>query len=98
MKPNCFECSYQRDVPGSANIACHHPSFKDFHNNPMMEIMGIFAGVGRVPPVQLHTDGIKVVGDPHGIKNGWFNHPLSFDPTWLEECNGFKGVEKELQK
>ena len=38
-----------------------------------------------------------VVGDPHGIKSGWFSHPFNFDPVWLEECTGFKQIpEKEL--
>lgn len=30
-----------------------------------------------------------VIGNQHGIKNGWFRWPLNFDPTWLESCNGF---------
>jgi len=33
----------------------------------------------------------KVKGNSHGIKNGWFAWPFNFDPTWLEECDGFKG-------
>ena len=32
----------------------------------------------------------KVKGNEHGIKSGWFCHPSNFDPTWLEECDGFK--------
>jgi len=32
----------------------------------------------------------KVVGDIYGISQGWFFWPINFDPTWLEECNGFK--------
>jgi hypothetical protein len=31
----------------------------------------------------------KVIGNPHGIKHGWFNWPLNFDPTWLISCDGF---------
>ena len=31
----------------------------------------------------------KVKGSQHGIRNGWFFHPLNFDPVWLDECNGF---------
>lgn len=31
-----------------------------------------------------------VTGDPHGIRQGWFNWPLSFDPVWLESCEGFE--------
>lgn len=35
----------------------------------------------------------KVVGNSHGIKNGWFFWPFNFDPVWLEECDGFEEVE-----
>lgn len=31
-----------------------------------------------------------VIGDEHGIKNGWFFHPLNFDPIWLRYCDGFE--------
>jgi len=31
-----------------------------------------------------------VKGNEHGIRSGWFHHPLNFDPVWLKECNGFK--------
>ena len=37
----------------------------------------------------------KVKGDPHGIKSGWFMWPFNFDPTWLEECDGFESIKKE---
>jgi len=30
-----------------------------------------------------------VNGHPHGIRNGWFNWPLNFDPVWLIDCTGF---------
>lgn len=33
--------------------------------------------------------GAKVKGNPHGTRSGWFVWPLNFDPTWLEECDGF---------
>jgi len=36
----------------------------------------------------------SVKGDPYGIKSGWFFWPLNFDPTWLEECDGFEEEEK----
>lgn len=36
-----------------------------------------------------------VKGNPRGIKKGWFNWPLNFDPTWLEECDGFSTDEKD---
>jgi hypothetical protein len=38
---------------------------------------------------------LGVVGNPHGIKNGWFFWPLNFDPVWLEACNGFTERDEE---
>ena len=32
-----------------------------------------------------------MIGNPHGIKNGWFFYPLCFDPVWMEKkCVNFK--------
>jgi hypothetical protein len=56
----------------------------------MMVLLGIFGSVGRTPPIQAVSNDVKVVGNKHGIANGWFNHPFDFDPTWLEECSGFE--------
>lgn len=28
--------------------------------------------------------------DPRGIQGGWCNHPLNFDPVWIDDCTGFK--------
>lgn len=36
---------------------------------------------------------LNIKGNPHGIKNGWFNWPYNFDPVWLEECDGFEPKE-----
>ena len=37
---------------------------------------------------------ISVKGNLIGIRRGWFNYPFNFDPTWLEECDGFERIEK----
>jgi hypothetical protein len=31
----------------------------------------------------------RVVGNPVGIRGGWFNWPWNFDPTWLVSCDSF---------
>ena len=36
----------------------------------------------------------KVVGNPHGVMNGWFWWPINFDPTWLQNCTGFEKKEQ----
>ena len=31
-----------------------------------------------------------MTGNPHGIKNGWFDYPLRFDPVWkARDCRHF---------
>lgn len=92
-KPNCYKCVYRRNLAGDCHSRCAHPAFGSEGDNPMAEILAIFAGVGRVAPIQMEGEGIKVVGNPHGIKNGWFNHPFNFDPIWLIECSGFTPLE-----
>ena len=88
MKPNCYECQHRGGVAGSAHSSCKHPNNKTATDDPLSQIMGIFASVGRVPPVQADT-GLKIKGNSHGIAKGWFNWPFNFDPVWLESCNGF---------
>ena len=35
-----------------------------------------------------------VVGNPLGIRKGWFSWPYNFDPVWLVSCDGF--AEREV--
>lgn len=91
-KPNCYKCKHRGSVAGSAHSSCNHPKCKQIKEDPMMNIMSIMGGVrGGVPPMPT---GLNVKGNEQGIRGGWFNHPLNFDPVWLEECDGFeKGAE-----
>lgn len=90
-KPNCYKCVHRGSVPGSAHSRCNHPSVE---TDNFSELMGILASVGRVATPGVKS-GIKVKGNPTGIKNGWFSWPFDFDPTWLESCTGFTPIEKE---
>lgn len=93
-KPNCYECAYRGEVPGSAHSSCRHPAYGEAHGDSFRNLMAILGSVGRVPPVMVEGKGITVKGSAHGIRNGWFQHPYNFDPVWLEECTGFKKKEK----
>jgi len=42
-----------------------------------------------------HPTGLKIKGNEHGIRSGWFNHPNNFDPVWLEECDGFEPIDNK---
>ena len=75
----------------------NHPAFKSTNDDPLLNIMGMFASVGREPPMQSLSSEIEVEGDPHGIASGWFNHPWNFDPTWLVKCTGFEPTEEDQE-
>lgn len=36
-----------------------------------------------------------VIGNNHGIANGWFIWPFNFDPTWLVSCTGYETKEEK---
>ncbi len=91
---NCYKCNHRGEVAGSAHSSCQHPVFKDANNDPLLNVMAILTSVGRVAPVQAGNK-LNIKGNPHGIKKGWFNHPHSFDPVWLESCDGFEEKDKE---
>ena len=38
-----------------------------------------------------------VVGNLMGVRRGWFRWPANFDPTWLEECDGFSAKQEEVR-
>ena len=88
VKFDCYKCEYRGGVAGSCHSSCNHPAVKSEKEDPLLNIMAIFASVGRVDPVVISKLGIE--GNPHGIAKGWFNWPFNFDPTWLENCDGCK--------
>jgi hypothetical protein len=56
---------------------------------PLAQLLALLAGVGRAAPT-IGEAPFAVVGNPLGIRRGWFNWPFNFDPTWLVECGGFE--------
>jgi hypothetical protein len=52
----------------------------------------LIAALGNPRGIVIPTgnNALEIKGDPHGIRNGWFNWPYNFDPIWLENCNGFE--------
>jgi len=92
MKPNCYECKHRRSVPGDAHSRCAHPAFED-GATPILALIATLHASRRGGPIAATKGEITVKGNPHGIKSGWFMHPINFDPVWLEECNGFEAKQ-----
>ena len=96
-KPCCYKCYYRGTIPGSAHSKCLHPSVKDVTDDPLANILGILASVRRRQPFTDRASKLNIKAASHGVKSGWFNWPVNFDPVWLENCDGFKekaGQEK----
>lgn len=89
-KFDCWACRHRREVPGSSHIRCAHPSIPPSH--PLAEVLTTLASARGVPFMQDSRiiGALNIRGDPHGIRNGWFNWPLEFDPTWLLNCDGYE--------
>jgi hypothetical protein len=84
-KPNCYQCIHRRSLAGDAHSSCAHPDACG-DKDPLTALMAMLgASTGDVGAMQK----LGIVGDPHGIKNGWFFWPFNFDPVWLRACNGF---------
>lgn len=92
MKPNCYQCKHRADIPGNAHSQCKHPAFEGV--NAALGLLATLRASQRGGPIEAPSGGITVKGNAHGIANGWFMHPLNFDPVWLDECNGFKSAEQ----
>jgi len=84
-KPDCHKCKHREPIPGNAHISCHHPAFDEVWADPMLQFMAL---IGQCP--RIVSKNINVVGNPAGIRMGYFAHPLNFDPVWLIECSGFE--------
>jgi len=52
----------------------------------------------RNVPGNAHIECVKpdvdMIGNQHGIENGWFFYPFLFDPRWKEKiCNNYENTE-----
>lgn len=96
-KVKCYNCIHRCEVPGSAHSSCGHPVAKKATDaNPMISLMGTLASVRGIsvtavaPEVQQASDRLGITASMTGIRGGWFNWPVNFDPVWLMSCKGFK--------
>ena len=83
MKPNCYECEYRGGVPGDCHSCCRHPEVGE---------VDMFMGLVKILQGEMlpAMEKLNIKGNLTGIRGGWFYWPVNFDPTWLENCEGFK--------
>jgi hypothetical protein len=94
-KPDCYRCKWRRGIPGDCHSRCIHPAFDEVGGNDILfDFLSIM--LRRGIRASAKPTGITVVGEPYGIRNGWFNHPFNFDPTCLRTCTGFQPKEDQI--
>ena len=76
---NCHECIHRRLVPGDSHSACEHPNVSG--QKAFFQMMNIVTGLPLANGVRLNE---------HGVRNGWCDFPLNFDPLWIDNCDGFE--------
>ena len=74
----CHRCPHSTLVPGSS----HHQSC-NMLGDPMIVLLSMH---------QTRKNYLEIQANDHGIKNGWFNWPINFDPCWLEHCLFAKAI------
>src|SRR3954468_14649275 len=74
---SCYNCKHRGPVVGSCHSECNHPTLGD----------GLVKAILVLDSKLLN--GI-VDMDPHGVKMGWCNYPIDFDPTWIKQCKLFE--------
>lgn len=78
----CHMCTYSCSIPGNVHLSCKHPVLKG------VDII-VADLVSRNIIINIKT--FKITFNSHGVKNGWCNWPINFDPCWIEgECKMFK--------
>lgn len=91
---NCYKCKHRGTVAGSCHSSCKHPCYQGENGGANAEFNMLLAAIGIMPKSQ---NTIKVVAQEHGVRNGWFLHPVNFDPAWLVSCTGFEPLEQQSQ-
>lgn len=94
MKNNCYNCKFRGTVPGSAHSSCKVIR-ETASDTPRAIELEMLLSTHMVEMTDQKTGEPMVKLNEHGIKNGWANWPIDFDPTWVESCRFFLADKKE---
>lgn len=92
MEKKCYSCKFRGTVPGSVHSSCKVMR-ESTANDPKAIELEMMLATHMVELTDKKTGEPLVKLNEHGIKKGWANWPLDFDPVWVESCRFF--LEKE---
>lgn len=85
-KHDCSKCKFNGGItPGSGHhIKCDFPEY--FTKDSLTPLLSMAQVVRQHKSPFSKGDIITPRFNGHGIRNGWCDWPLQFDPIWVEEC------------
>ena len=80
---DCYSCKHKGEVPGSTHSSCKflRSNITDQSQVSLLE----FRLSSHINMLEINGEPVLDL-NPHGVKNGWCNWPLDFDPIWIEKC------------
>jgi hypothetical protein len=85
-KPNCYDCKFRGEIPGSAHSCCTILKKDEDEKNPYTIMTELGLSTGKLELINEHDRMPLVKLNEHGVNNGWAAWPLNFDPVWVESC------------
>jgi hypothetical protein len=88
IKHDCHNCVHCKNVPGSAHKQC------TALGNPFKVFMAFKLGTAIVE-IKDGDESFEypvITLNPVGVKGGWANWPIDFDPTWVDNCIMYKEI------
>lgn len=83
---DCYKCKFRSNLVGSAHSSCNVIKSTNNENSGLVEML---LSMGQISLTNENTKEPIIILNPHGVKNGWVNWPLDYDPIWVEKCEFF---------
>ena len=90
---NCNNCIHRGTVPGSAHSSCSLVG--DEPKQLLVAIQYMKGARLHLKDKSTNKETPLLILDPTGIKGGWANWPIDFDPVWVSKCQGYTPKEPE---
>lgn len=82
----CYNCKFRGNLPGSAHSRCNVISSSGDDKSDTLEML-IVSGLYSITNKNTGEPIVKL--NNYGVKNGWADWPINFDPVWVESCEFF---------
>lgn len=85
---DCHKCIYRGNVPNSVHCSCKHPAALELisFSDELFDFLKTLTNEHKLKKIYR----LNLQAAEQGIEGGYFIWPFNFDPTWLQNCDGFE--------